>query len=192
MESVRSPKRAWLAIVAVVAAVALLGAPVVQAATQKVKVKGTVNVKIKDSNGQTIESKNVPDLGLLAAPGTTGAIAVRNYAGGGGLLGTGDCTASEDVPSGDRANETTVAASSTRIITGIIVTGEDAAVSVSAPDLDALIGPGPVVTFMTEPGNQNLFVGLGNGLTVFPSELVFHCTGANGGNGSGNYVVLGQ
>lgn len=57
----------------------------------------------------------------------------------------------------------------------------------AAPDLDQLIGPGPVVNFSTTAENPNEVVAFGNGLTVFPSELVFTCTG-----GSGNYVILGN
>lgn len=191
MES-KTHRKTWLGVVAAIAAVALIGAPVAQAAIQKVKVTGKVNVKIADTNGVAIESKSVPDLGLLGAPGTAGALAVRNYAGGGGLLGTGDCTATEDIPAGDRNNSTTIAADATTIITGIIVTGTDAKVGVAAPDLDSLIGPGAVNEFRADENTPNVFVGLGNGLTVFPSELVFTCTGLNGGAGEGNYTLLGQ
>jgi hypothetical protein len=81
----------------------------------------------------------------------------------------------------------TIAASQTTIITAIIVTGSDATVGVAAPDLDTLIGPGDVVEFTVNAANPQVFVGLGNGLTVFPSELVFTCTGSNG-----QFVVLGQ
>ena len=80
----------------------------------------------------------------------------------------------------------------TTIITGIILTGTDAKVGVAAPDLDSLIGPGAVNEFRADENTPNVFIGLGNGLTVFPSELVFTCTGLNGGAGEGNYTLLGQ
>jgi hypothetical protein len=186
----REKRSSFLMAIAVGLMVMLVGAPVVQAAVQEVKVKNAV--KVKDSDGDNIQAEDVPDMGLLDVPGYEGALTVRNTAGGGGLLGTGDCTAAAGQPTDIRPNTTTVAASADTVVTGIIITGSDAKVSVSAPDLNSLIGPGPVVNFQTTAENQNVFIGLGNGLTVFPSELVFTCTGAGGGDGSGNYVILGQ
>lgn len=190
----RDKRRSFFGAIAVACVVMLIGAPVVQAAVQNVRVKGAV--KIKDSNGVPIESEAMPSLGLLGAEGSSGALAVRTFGGGGGLLGTGDCTAAAG-PAADgsfsRPNTVTVEAGEDTIITGIIITGEDANVSVSAPNLNTVIGPGAVNTFSTTQQNPNVFIGLGNGLTVSPAELVFKCTGDGGtGDGSGNFTILGQ
>ncbi|MBK5229181.1 MAG: hypothetical protein JJE05_11840 [Actinobacteria bacterium] len=194
--SVRSTRKTWLIVVAGIAAIALIGAPVVQAATQSVRVKGTVTVKgkvkIVDTNGQTISASPVADMGLLGARGSDGAVDVRTFGGGGGLLGTGDCTASVDPPNGDRPNSTTVAAAADTIINGIIVTGTDAKVAVTAPDLNSIIGPGAINEFRADANTPNVFVGLGNGLTVSPAALIFTCFGWDGTDGSGNYTILGQ
>jgi hypothetical protein len=188
VESTKRGTRKTLAVVvAGVAAIALIGAPVVQAATQKVKVTG--KVKIAASNGQTISASPVADMGLLSAPGSNGAVDVRTYGGGGGFYGTGDCTADATT---SRPNTTTVEAGADNVITGILVTGTNARVSVRAPDLDSLIGPFPVQNFRTDATSPNFSVALGNGLSVFPSQLVFTCTGWDGGDGSGDYVIIGQ
>ena len=190
--SVRSTRKTWLIVVAGIAAIALIGAPVVQAAVQNVRVKGKVNVKIAGTNGETISASPVEDLGLLGARGSDGAVDVRTFGGGGGLLGTGDCTASVDPPAGDRPNSTTVAAAADTIITGIIVTGTDAKVAVTAPALNSIIGPGAINEFRADANTPNVFVGLGNGLTVSPAPLIFTCLGWDGTDGSGNYTILGQ
>lgn len=192
----RDKRRSFLGAIAVAAVVMLIGAPVVQAAVQTVRVKGAVQVKpvkVKGTNNVPIESEVVAPLGLLQAEGSAGALAVRNFAGGGGFLGTGDCTEAAGTATDPRPNTVTVAAGANTIITGIIITGEDANVAVSAPDLANVIGPGPVNTFSTTRENPNLFIGLGNGLTVSPAKLVFTCTGDGGtGDGSGNFTILGQ
>lgn len=187
----REKRKTFLASIAAASVVMLIGAPIVQAATSTVRVKGPV--KIKDSTGLNIESEVVEPLGLLDAEGSGGAVAVRNFAGGGGLLGTGDCTAAAGTATDPRPNTVTVNAGEDTIITGIIITGPDANVSVSAPDLAAAIGPGPVNTFSTTAENPHIFIGLGTGLTVSPAKLVFKCTGDDGSaDGSGNFTILGQ
>ena len=187
----REKRRSFLGAIAVASVVMLIGAPVVQAAVQTVKVRGAV--KVKGTNNVPIESEALASLGLLGAEGSSGAVAVRNFAGGGGFLGTGDCTAAAGTATDPRPNTVTVAAGADTIITGIIITGEDANVSVTAPDLANVIGPGAVNTFSTTQQNPNVFIGLGNGLTVSPAKLVFTCTGDGGtGDGSGNFTILGQ
>lgn len=197
----RDKRRSFLGAVAVASVVMLIGAPVVQAAVQTVKVKGVVttkskggnvNAKIKDTNGLKIESEVIAPMGLLDAEGSEGAIAVRNFAGGTGFLGTGDCTEAAGTPTDPRPNVVTVDAGKDVIITGVIITGEDANVAVTAPELVPAIGPGAINTFRTTAQNPNLFIGLGTGLTVSPARLVFTCTGSDGGDGSGNFTILGQ
>jgi len=180
-EARRDTRQTWVIAIVAIAVLFVAGMPAVDAAIQATRIKG--KVKIADSGGGNVDAANLGDLGLLDAPGSNGAVAVRNFAGGGGFLGTGDCTEAPD----PRPNTLSIPASRNTIVTAIIVTGTAADVAVSAPDLDPLIGPGPVVTFSANATNPNVFVGLGNGLTVFPSRLVFTCTG-----GAGNFVVLGQ
>lgn len=189
----REKRNAFFAAIAIGLIAMLVAAPVVSAAVQRVRVKGAVKVKggpvkLKDTDGDRFDTKAIGPLGALEAPGSKGALDVRMFAGGTGFLGTGDCTVAED----PRPNTQTVAAGQERIITGIIVTGTDAVVSVTAPSLNPVIGPGPVSEFRANAENPNVFVGLGTGLTVFPSELVFTCTGEGGGDGDGNFVLLGQ
>lgn len=187
MESARRERRStWVVLIAVAAAIALLAPVAVEAATQK--IKGTV--KVKDTSGDDINSAKVPGMGLFDANGSSGALDVSVYAGGGGLLGTGDCT-DDDVTS--RPNTTTVEVSNNTIITGILLAGPDAELAVEAPSLAPIIGPGPVIKFRTTATNQNFTAALPTGLTVTPSELVFTCTAVGGGDpGNGNYVILGQ
>jgi hypothetical protein len=167
-------RQTWVIAIVAIAVLFVAGMPAVQAAAQKVKVQGKVG---------NIDAKRVPAMGLLDAPGSSGAVAVRNYAGGGGLLGAGDC----DAATPNRPDSVNVAANRSTIITALIITGTDATIGVSAPDLTPLLGPGPIVTFRVTAGSPNQFVGLGNGLTVFPSNLVFTCTGSDG-----QFVILGQ
>lgn len=176
----RDKRRTFLSAVALAAIVAVLMPPVVQAAIQKVKVQGTV--KTADTTGDSIESEAIPPMGLLQAEGSDGALAVRTFGGGGGLLRAGDCTASTEPAQGPLPNTGTV---STSIITGIIITGTGT-VRVST---DAL-SPGvqlPLANFTVNANHPNEFVGLGNGLTV-TSPLTF--TGVDGT--ACNWVVLGQ
>lgn len=182
--STRSEKRrTFFAAIAISLMVMLVAAPVVQAAAQAVKVKNKPQVKIKDSNGDVIESEPIADMGLLAAEGSDGAIAVRNYAGGGGFQGAADCTATQ---ADGLANSVEV---SNAIVTGLIITGTDAKVTVTS----AAIGGGalPLANFRVNANHPNEFVGLGNGLTA-TAPLTFTCTAEGGGDGNGNVVVLGQ
>jgi hypothetical protein len=186
----RESRRTWALALTLLVAIFIAGAPVVQAAVQAVRVTNTPNVKIKDTGNGRINSQAVPDMGALDAPGSTGAVDVRTFAGGTGFLGTGDCDLNDAPP--DRPNEVTIAPSAQRIITGIIVTGDDANVAVTAPELTPLIGPGPVANLRSTTTAPNAFIGLGNGLTVTPSSLKFECTAVGGGAGSGDFVILGQ
>jgi hypothetical protein len=168
--------KALFGAIALAIVVMLVAPPVVQAATQAVKVKG--KVKVADTDGDAIESKAIADMGLLAAEGSDGALAVRNFAGGGGFLGAADCT---ETDADGLVNTVSVG---NAIVTGIIMTGTDATWTVTS----AAIGGGllPLLNFRTTTDNPNEFVGLGNGLTL-TAPLTFTCTGTNG-----NIAVLGQ
>ncbi len=211
-ENTRKEKRqTFFTVIAIGLLAMVAAAPVVQAAAQRVKVVNTpsvtvtnpvrtVTAKVRDTSGDSLESAEVGSgegntLGILGAPGAE-ALAVRTFGGGGGLLGTGDCNVDQPAQ-GQRNNVVNVEPSTSgtpRVITAIIISGPDAAVTVSAPDLDQAIGAGPVQTFRTTGGDQNLFIGLGNGLTVTPSNLLFRCSSNEGGNlsGNGNFTVIGQ
>jgi hypothetical protein len=169
--------------IALATVVVLLVPPIAEAAkAQVVKVKG--NVKVVDSDGDAIESEVIPDMGLLAAEGSDGALAVRNFAGGGGFLGAGDCTDGTDPAAGNfLENFVTV---SNVIVTGIIITG-DGVVTVSSAALNDI----PLLNFTVNNQNPNEFVGLGNGLTA-TAPLTFTCTNGAGGDGNAGFVILGQ
>jgi hypothetical protein len=177
----REKFKALAGALALACIVVVLGPPAVQAATQAVKVKG--NVKIVGTDGTPIESEVIPPMGLLQAEGSDGALAVRTFAGGGGFLDAGDCTATTE---DGLPNEVDI---SNSIITGIILTGTDGKIAVTS----AAIGGGtlPLVDFRVNEANPNEFVGLGNGLTL-TAPLTFSCTGEGGGDGDANFVLLGQ
>lgn len=183
----RERRSAFVVALVLAIAVSVLAAPVVEAAIQRVRVKGPVNAKIRDTTGDHIESKGTGALGLFAAEGSSGAIAVRNYAGGGGFLGAIDCNAG-GLP--DNLQLPT-ASGVGRVITGIIVTGSDASAAISSEQVDALLGvPAavdfPVANVTTTAENQTQFIGLGNGLSL-TAPLKIKCNGTQG-----NVVVLGE
>lgn len=179
--SAREKRQTFLSAIAIALAAFVVGAPVVEAAISRVKLAGgTATSKVKDSNGTTIESEAIDRMGLTLAEGSEGAIAVRNFAGGGGLLGAGDCTASTEPAQGPLPN--TVTLSGGNILTGIIITGTGT-VRITT---DAL-GPIPLANFTVNAENPNEFVGLGNGLTI---TTPLHVTGVDGT--ACNFVLLGQ
>lgn len=178
----REKRRTLLTAIGIGLAVFILAAPVVQAATQKVKLAGgTATAKIEDSSGGTIESKAIGPMGLFQAPGTDGAVATRVYPGGGGVLGVGDCTASTDPAQGPLSNVVTVPGG--KVVTALILTGSgDVTITSDA------VGQGqvPVSVFHVDSNNPNFATSLGSGLsTTVPLKF----TGVDGG--SCNFVVLG-
>ncbi len=177
----RERRQTLLAAIAIGLVVFIVGAPVVEAQINRVRLAGgTATAKVKDSNGDAVESEAIDPMGLTDAEGSSGALAVRNFAGGGGLLGAGDCTASTEPAQGPLPN--TVTLSGGHIVTGIIITGTGT-VRVTT---DAL-GPIPLANFTVNAENPNEFVGLGNGLTV---TTPLHFTGIDGT--ACNFVIIGQ
>jgi hypothetical protein len=173
-------KKTVMTAVAIVVGVFLLSAPVVSAATQRVRVVGPVNVQ--DSTGDALESAAVPG-GAGQGTASAGALAVRNFAGGGGLITNGDC---DGDASDGRASSKTVAANANTIITAIILTGPDAHLSILAPGLEGVTGAGPISTFETTAQNPTVTASFATGLRLVPAPLVFSCTG------TGDFVLLGQ
>lgn len=170
---------AWT-VVAVLGAVIVLSAPIVQAATQKVNV--VKPVKVTDSDGTTIESEAIGAMGLFQAPGSDGALATRNYPGGGGVLGAGDCTQSTDPQAGPLPNTVTVPGGGA-IITGVLVTGTGT-VRITA----AAIGGGqvPLANLVVNQQNPNEVLALGTGLTT-TQPVTF--TGIDGT--ACNFIIFG-
>jgi hypothetical protein len=170
--------------------------------TSNVNVTNTPNVNatisgdvdtdsnISDTDGSITESESIADQGITQVPGTNGAIAVRTYAGGNGLLGAGDCTATtaDGLPS-------VAVVPGSRIVTALIITGTDGRVTLTT---DA-VGNGllPLSKFRVNAGHPNEVLALGNGLGT-TAPLTFtgssEATGAPGApsDGSCNFVILGQ
>jgi hypothetical protein len=177
----RDKGQTFLSAIAVALAVFVAGAPVVEAAISRVKLAGgAATSKIKDSSGDPVESEPVADMGLTLAEGSAGAIAVRNFAGGGGLLGMGDCTASTQPAQGPLPN--TVTLSGGHIVTAILITGTGT-VRMTSDALQQI----PLANFTVNASNPNEVVDLGNGLSV-TTPLTF--TGIDGT--ACNFVLLGQ
>lgn len=184
-ESARGERRRFMAAAVLVLMVGILAPPAVQAAAKAITVKRIKQaVKVGDTTGDPIESQAVPPLGTSQAPGSAGALAVRTFAGGGGLLGLGECTGAP-AP----GPTLTVGANPERKVTALIITSDGSGtgtVSVAAPAV--LPNPLTVADFTVNASNPNEFIGLGNGLTVTPSDLVFTCSGG----GNVKFAVLGQ
>ena len=172
----REKATSFLAAIAVSLLVVFIGAPYAAKAAAAIRIQG--KVKVADTSGDVIESEAIPDMGLLQAEGSDGALATRTFAGGGGFLGAGDCTATT---ADGRSNAVEV---SNAIVTGIIITGTDGTVATTS----AAVGGGALqlTKFRVDEDNPNVFIGLGNGLTA-TAPLTFTCTGTDA-----EFVILGQ
>jgi hypothetical protein len=181
LEVARSDKlKALVGAIALAVAVAILAPPAVQAAVQK--ISGTV--KVKDTGNGNINSKSIQAQGLFAAPGSTGALDVRTFGAGNGFLDAADCT---DTQADGLPNEALADGGS--IVTGILMTGTNARVTVTA---DAVGGGAlPLLRFETNADNANAAFSLGNGLKA-SDTITFTCTAPGGGDGTGNVVLIGQ
>ena len=177
--SKREGRQTFVLALVLAVAVTVLAAPVVEAAVTT--IKGTV--KVKDSNGSAIESEVINEAGAagLEAGGSSGAIAVRTFGGGNTFGGAADCTTP---PSATDPLDNNIVVSGGNIITGIIMTGEDMNVRVTA---DAVGGGAlPLLNFQTTAQNPNTMIALGNGL-IATDNITFTCT-----EGTGNFVVVVQ
>lgn len=180
----RAARPVAFAAVAVLLLVALLalGGPAVEAARQKVVLAGgSTTAKIKDSNGTAIESLRIPKSGLFKASGSGGAIAVREFAGGAGLLGAGDCTASTEPAQGPLPN--VIDLGGRAIITGVLVTGTGTVRMTSSG-----IGSGqvPLANIVVNAQHPNEFLSLEGG---FRLSTPVRFTGVDGT--ACNFVVFG-
>ena len=179
----RQRRQAWVTALAVILAVYSFGFPVVEAAISKVKLAGgTANARIKSSTGKPIESKPVNRMGVLNAKGSTGAMSVRTYSGGGGLLGAGDCTVSEEPAQGPLANVVSIGGGS--IITALVITGTG---TVRVTSSGVGNGQVPLANFTVNAENPNEVVEFGNG---FSASSTINFTGIDGT--ACNFLILGQ
>jgi hypothetical protein len=171
----REKRQTFIVAMSLALVIALVGAPVVSAAVQKVKAS------VSDTNGSPIESEAIGVQGITQVPGSSGAVAVRTYAGGNGVLGLGDCTASTDPAQGPLPNVVTVEGG--QIVTAILMTGTGVVTTTS----DA-VGGGqvPLLNFKTDASTPNMAIALGNGLGT-TAPLTF-----TGNGGACNFVLLGQ
>jgi hypothetical protein len=170
-------KRTFFAAIALALVVSVLAPPVVEAAVQR--IRGTVTAKVKDSTGGAINSEAIPSQGLTDVPGSTGAMDVRNFAGGAGLLGVADCG---DAPTGPLPNQVEISGGG--VITDMILTGTDGTISITSTAVGG--GNVPLSKFRVNAESPNIVVDLSNGLGVTaPLKLVTSGTDCN-------VVVLGH
>lgn len=172
----REKRQSFVVALALAAVVSVLAAPAVEAALQ--------TVKIKDSDGGAIDAKRVPPMGLFDAQGSAGAVAVRNFAGGGGFLGAIDCGTDMNEPQPEE-----FIGQSGSIVTGIIIGGTDAKATIFSQAIAN--GALPLMRLRANAAHPNEFVGLGNGLTL-TDNLIIRCAGEGGPNGDGQVIILGQ
>ena len=198
----RDKRRTFVAVAGIGLALAVIAAPLATAGHgghnipvvvkgQPIGVKGAVQIRGSAPANSALESENVPAMGLAAAEGSPGALAVRTYGGGGGFLGAADCTAT----TADGLDN--VVEVSNAIITGIIITGDnpgatapDGLVRVTSDFVDPT-GALSLSNFRVDAETPQTFVGLGNGLTA-TDEIQFTGSAKAGGPGSCKFIILGQ
>lgn len=156
------------------------------------KQQGAVTAKLRDSGSGAVEASSVNFNNAPFPPSvanSTGAIDVKTYAGGGALMGAGNCTATP----ADGPNVVEVPANTH--ITGIIMTqgttGGSGQVNVQSalPDLAGL----RLLRLRVSDAAPNAFVGLGNGITI-TDDLVFtgHAADDEATDGDCRFVIVGQ
>jgi hypothetical protein len=199
----REKRQMFVAAIGIALAVMVLAPPIVEAATQNVRVVNEPTVALK--NGKAVQSRQLGAMGAIPnQPGQfpTKAISVANTAGGGGFYGVGFCDASTTVAeSGDTGGDNRVIVPAAapgnppNIVTGVIVGEQNPAappvnVTVKAPDLPT--GATPITGFGNSAEQPTTVAAFGTGLTVSPSRLVFECGGNAGPPNGASFVVLGQ
>lgn len=197
-------RRRFAALMGTILLAAILAPPVVSAAIQRVTVANRVAVqgrvrvtnsrlsvrsgealRIADSSGDAVDAQGIGSMGLFDAPGSGGALAVRNFAGGGGVLGVGDCTASGGPPN--------LVLLDGVIVTAVMVTGVNGRVTLSSNQttVDPTVFES-LLALRVDSVSHNESMEFGNGMTV---SGALRLTGtASGGSGDGDcqFVVLGQ
>jgi hypothetical protein len=177
----RRDRQLFFSTAALAVAVFISGAPVVEAAIDKVELAGgQATAKIKSTDGGAIESKPVGRLGIFEGQGSPGALDVRNFPGGVGILGAGDCTASTEPAQGPLPNFVDITAGN--VITDVIVTGTGT-VRVTAAET----GPVPLANFTVNADAPNAVVPFTSGLKASKTTITF--TGVDGT--ACNFLILG-
>jgi hypothetical protein len=187
-ESARREKRqVFIAAIGIALAVMVLAPPIVQAAAQKVNVVKSVGITVKNGN-----TRQLGKFGILppnaASDFPSKALAVATTAGGGGFHGAAECSnvvadATVTVPATGQGKPP-------NIVTGILMSspsGTPITVTVTAPDVQAT----PIIALRNSAEKPTEFIGLGNGLTVSPSDLIFNCP-AGAPVAGASFVILGQ
>ena len=173
----RERRQSFVLALVLAISVSVLAAPVVEAAVTT--IKGTV--KVKDSTGSPVESEVIAPGGAFQTGGSSGAIAVRTFAGGNAFAGAADCTATP-TPTDPLTNSIEVEGGN--IVTGILATGDNMNIVATSNAVGG--GQLPLLNLQTTPENPNISITLGNGLEL-DDKLTLTCTA-----GTGNFVVIVQ
>jgi hypothetical protein len=215
----RDRTRTFVAIIAMVLIASVISAPVASAinsvfARIKSTSGGTIKasggavwtkqqggVKVQDSGGGAVESSPVTFNNAPFPPtgaGSTGAIDVKSYAGGGSFLGAGDCTTATggaDIGAGGQGLPNTVVVPAGTIITALLVNGTDGQVKVTSalPALAAIPG---LQRYRVTPNMPNVTAAFGSGLAITDALTFEGINAADNGvtetAGECNFVVIGQ
>lgn len=177
----RERRQSFLVALAVAVGLSVLFAPVVEAAVQT--IKGTVTAKIKDTNGDGLESEVIDQAGQPAPTGgSSGALAVRTFGGGNQFLGAADC----DPPGTGGPTDVfgpTLTVPGGQMVNAVIVTGTANVVVRSQA-----VGSGniPLLTLRATADNPVVTLALDNGLEL-TDNLIMTCT-----SGVGQFAAIGQ
>jgi hypothetical protein len=196
----REKRQIFVAAMGIALAVMVLAPPIVEAATQNVRVVNDPQVTVKNGNTRQLGSFGAI-LPNQAGQFPKKALAVANTAGGGGFWGVGFCgAATDDAESNDTGSDNRVIVPAAapgnppNIVTGVLLGEFNAAapesiVTVKAPTLPT--GAQPITGIGNTDEQPTTVASFGTGLTVSPSRLVFECGPESGANGA-SFVVLGQ
>ena len=217
----RRERRNTLALALVMAVgVSIFAAPVAYSAIQKVKIfdsngkkiklsrgavktkqQGAVTAKLRDSGNGAVEASPVTFNNAPFPPsgaGSTGAIDVKTYAGGGSFLGAGDCTTATgapDIGAGGQGLPNTVVVPAGTIITALLVNGTDGQVKVTSA-LPALASIPGLQRYRVTPAQPNVTAAFGSGLAITDALTFEGINAADNGvtetDGECNFVVIGQ
>ena len=216
MDSGREKTRSFFGFFAAILVVFVVAAPVAQAVEQVIaqirdadgdkleitntgaakiagNVTGNVTSKIKSTQNDPISSEDEGAtctthptsgcFGLTPVEAHQGAVNTRIYPGGGGILTAGSCI------TGHASNTGTVPTDS--IITGIIVTGDQADNVVELDVTAAALGGQRIAEFRTTPEQPYAALPIDTGLGT-TANVTFTCTGAHGAAGdTGHFMVIG-
>jgi hypothetical protein len=164
-ETSKREKRQTFMVAIFVALAAMVLQPVVAQAVTR--VRGTVTAKVKDTAGGRINSTNIPAQGLTDVPGSSGALDVRKFAGGAGLLGVADC---------DGPLPGSIAVSGNHVVTDMLMTGQDGTLSITSTAVGG--GAVPLLVVTSDAATPNVIADLSTGLGV-TAPLTFTATGTD-------------